>query len=304
MLRARVPSCGGCRRGLCACRSHGRWVVRIANRSAALGRARGWRRLARAGVPCRSRAARVSRGPCQLRGRGARSASTSRARGIRASRRCGCSLPTPPALIHDDATLGHHEVAHVLLVSLLSICTFDVSPVDVLAVGVTLAHGSPLHVVAAAPRHSLRRAGCVTPSAAACRMVGHTLRPMPEARWARARGLGSDVRAGLATSRPGHAKRPGSEARGVGRSACQWRHWCCSLARASGCGARASASVTQAQAVRYAADLGRVAMCSISLEPLLCHSRLATRYSWNSLSRLVSSDLPPSSTASSFASGG
>ena len=140
MLRARVPSCGGCRRGLCACRSHGRWVVRIASMSAALGRARGWRRLARAGVPCRSRAARVSRGPCQLRGRGVRSASTSWARGIRASRRCDGSLPSPPALIHDDATLGHHEVAHVLLVSLFGVGAFDVGPVDVLAVGVTLAH--------------------------------------------------------------------------------------------------------------------------------------------------------------------
>ena len=218
MLRARVPSCGGCRRGLCACRLHGRWVVRIANRSAALGRARGWRRLARAGVPCRSRAARVSRGPCQLRGRGARSASSSSALGIRASRRCDGSLPTPPAFIHDDASLGHHEVAHVLFVSLFGVRAFDVGPVDVLAVGVTLAHGSPrlhfprtnaselgerLHspcrvrrcgasayVVAAAPRHSLRRARCVTPSAAACRMVGHRLRPMPVARWARARGLG------------------------------------------------------------------------------------------------------------------
>ena len=143
MLRARVPSFGGCRRGLCACRSHGRWAARIANRSAALGRGRGWRRLARAGVLCRSRVARVSRGPCRLRVCGARSAWRSWARGIRASRRCGCSLPAPPAFIHDDATLGHHEVSHVLLVSLLSVCTFDVSPVDALAVGVTLAHGSP-----------------------------------------------------------------------------------------------------------------------------------------------------------------
>lgn len=201
MLRARVPSCGGCRRGLCACRSHGRWVVRIANRSAALGRARGWRRLARAGVPCRSRAARVSRGPCQLRGRGARSASTSRARGIRASRRCGCSLPTPPALIHDDATLGHHEVAHVLLVSLLGVRTFDVGPVDVLAVGVTLAHGSPhSRCGRSSPPFPEAREVC---HAIRCgiRMVGHTLRPMPEARWARARGLG--LTTGLASPRVG-----------------------------------------------------------------------------------------------------
>lgn len=177
----------------------------------------GWRRR------CRGL---VGRAPCPALARAGRTCRAS-IRRCAGSRGRAASLPTPPAFIHDDAALGHHEVAHVLLVSLLDVCAFDVGPVDVLAVGVTLAHGSPHSRCGRssppfpdAPdsnRATSEDNGSVLCLAELIRARGvcHAIRCGIPGWWAtrcvRCQWLGGrvhvdlvDVRAGLATSKPGH----------------------------------------------------------------------------------------------------